>query len=1447
MYRIPLLLACLAAFLSADFSAWATVKSWNNASGGTWFSPGNWTPAGVPGSGDSVNITHTGIYTVTIDSHRVTAARLVLGGTSGIQALQIIAPADSLILTGSSLIGSHGRLNVGQKVLMLTGWPDTLANSGTISVDSVGVIGLGSDCYLRNQPGGSIVLNGSADILGDYNGQMFDSYVENSGSMVKSGGDTLTLYCTYTQESGGTLSLQSGMMQVWDFTTNGLVTLASGTTTILGGGEVIWAWAYIATGGVMELQGTASISGDTYLGNNGELRHILAGTSVIAAPYQAAESGNAGDLRVLAGKLSLTAENNGIDGLVVISPLAELEVSNGFFSYISSVTSAVADSGTLTLAGDSTTAVEDTFLFSGDLRITGFDVAFDPVTDPVNVRSFTIESGANFSSSVTIHADIVNMNGGTTNADVVIAGNCSWTAGEFVGSGGSTITIDPGTNLDVHGPAAKHLNTRDLFISGTASMSGSGPFSMSGGASIIVDPSGFLTIGDSISVTGTGDSLINHGQLTFDCPNDTATVSAFLYNKPISRTPGTIDILSGRVVCASASRSSAVNMGTVNIHPGSELCVLGQWNNAGVMNLSDGSLCTVSGVLDNGSSGEIHLNGGAEIQGSGTVNNAGLVDRAGGARLSPTQSIIAAVFNNFEGTGLLEIIADTLTLMNGGSNAGDIYIHTGAVLRILGMFFNEPAGIIRGGGTLDISGAVFTNSGVIAPGSSPGTLTIVGALSTQGTINIEVAGRVPGSEYDRLLIEGNADLGGTLQLSRLNGFIPTLTDTFRCITFAGRSGEFAAVTGTPVGNGTYMEIDYRPNQVVQYVCNGISDIATSAASITDSIHYHRADTLGLVICNQGHCPLEWTTEFAPFNPGYPDDCPTWEGVGSGGSGILTRGQCVPLRVAVSAWCLPGTYTSQIRIASNDPDEPLTVIPVQVIVPSIFHVCRDVSTQPDFLGIGDAVGFLIDEGVFEPTFFNVCPDDDYGYATIPAIAGASAVNTITFRCETGSARMRRNNAPALKLDGADHIIFEHIGFENYGTGGTYPFAVWLTNGADSNVIRNAYVTGPSLTNSSSSGIYADGIGNDGNVLETDTVVNSYAAIRLGSSSTSCTGNEVRNCFIPECVAGIYLMRQIARIHDNDIQPGFSGASVAVCGVYSPVQAVGDTALIYNNRIHNFRGTTEAIGVKVTSTTAGVIRVFNNVICDWHNTAGTVCGVQVGGYYRMLCYFNSIRINDVAATTFIIAGVIIWDTAAQLSLLNNILEVDEPTSLCWSIYRSGGTLTSNYNCFYGTGSQYYVGRSGTTNYASLSAWRSVADWDLQSRQGDPGFYGATDLHIDPFASFVDSAGISVPGITTDMDGDLRAGVPDIGADEYVFNRERVNDLVIRVNWGVSGVDLAWGSVVGARSYRVYRTDPSTYSIYPSIWVATTADTTYTHSGILSTAAHLIYQVRASSSAP
>jgi hypothetical protein len=44
-------------------------------------------------------------------------------------------------------------------------------------------------------------------------------------------------------------------------------------------------------------------------------------------------------------------------------------------------------------------------------------------------------------------------------------------------------------------------------------------------------------------------------------------------------------------------------------------------------------------------------------------------------------------------------------------------------------------------------------------------------------------------------------LGGTLDISLINGFMPVLGDTFGVVTFASSSGAFAALNGAHLGNG----------------------------------------------------------------------------------------------------------------------------------------------------------------------------------------------------------------------------------------------------------------------------------------------------------------------------------------------------------------------------------------------------------------------------------------------------------------------------------------------------------------------------------------------------------------------------------------------------------------------------------------------------------------------
>ncbi len=104
-----------------------------------------------------------------------------------------------------------------------------------------------------------------------------------------------------------------------------------------------------------------------------------------------------------------------------------------------------------------------------------------------------------------------------------------------------------------------------------------------------------------------------------------------------------------------------------------------------------------------------------------------------------------------------------------------------------------------------------------------------------------------------------------------------------------------------------------------------------------------------------------------------------------------------------------------------------------------------------------------------------------------------------------------------------------------------------------------------------------------------------------------------------------------------------------------------------------------------------------------------------------------------------------------------------------------LTSDHNCLYVTGTGGVVGREGTTDRTTLSAWQSATGEDGNSMSTDPGFVHAngpadeTDLHIQydsPGAAALRGAGATGTGVMFDHDGAERHNPPDVGADQILL---------------------------------------------------------------------------------
>ena len=277
-------------------------------------------------------------------------------------------------------------------------------------------------------------------------------------------------------------------------------------------------------------------------------------------------------------------------------------------------------------------------------------------------------------------------------------------------------------------------------------------------------------------------------------------------------------------------------------------------------------------------------NGTAHVTATSSFRNAGLIvlDSLGAGLGNAKLSVPTGTLTNTP-TGIIDILDSTpgislrtitANLINHGrinlaratqfDLAGGVYANHGLItvapsasLQIVRGTLTST-GAINGGGLLDLSRfTTFTgtgdltvdvlNNGRISPGSSPGVFSVHGnyAHGSDGTLDIEIGGRQPGTGMDRVNITGAATLGGTLNVSVLPGFCADGTFTF--MTFASRSGDFTRKNGLDAGGGrTFVPA---PGGTA-YELN-VTGPACNAAPVANDDHYQTDAGVGLTISAPG--------------------------------------------------------------------------------------------------------------------------------------------------------------------------------------------------------------------------------------------------------------------------------------------------------------------------------------------------------------------------------------------------------------------------------------------------------------------------------------------------------------------------------------------------------------------------------------------------------------------
>ena len=116
------------------------------------------------------------------------------------------------------------------------------------------------------------------------------------------------------------------------------------------------------------------------------------------------------------------------------------------------------------------------------------------------------------------------------------------------------------------------------------------------------------------------------------------------------------------------------------------------------------------------------------------------------------------------------------------------------------------------------------NDGIVSIGASPGQVTGLDFLQTaNGTLEIELEGTGL-TDFDRMTLNGQAQLDGLLEVSLLAGFTPALGDSFIVLSAAGGvSGMFGTLDLPTLATGLDWNVIYDPTLVNLLVVQATGD------------------------------------------------------------------------------------------------------------------------------------------------------------------------------------------------------------------------------------------------------------------------------------------------------------------------------------------------------------------------------------------------------------------------------------------------------------------------------------------------------------------------------------------------------------------------------------------------------------------------------------------------
>ncbi len=486
--------------------------------------------------------------------------------------------------------------------------------------------------------------------------------------------------------------------------------------------------------------------------------------------------------------------------------------------------------------------------------------------------------------------DLVVSNGSglRTNGFRMNVGDNGGFAQTLIQGGGSWVRVNPRTA----GGAA--LDSNEVILSGGGLLDMSGgeadiDFKLDIGAGSTVAGDGMIVISNMLPSGEPGAELDNNG--TIRAEGGTLNISSTgggLLELDGSSNTGILEAVDG--IATLVIDDSEIFAGTMNIGAGNRIQFDQAWSTSiGTINFNTtGGTGTLSGSpyehggtinvnagtaridtpVDFGTNSIVNVAAGATLDFGTNVNTIrGTMNLNGG--LTPAlEAVIDGSFQNLQGDLNVSGQAKLDQAMLFESTSSINYSSGSSALRLkFGAAVAAGATFTGGGRLINLVDGQLTaldQADIDVPLENEGALRIATGIgqaqvesyqqSSTGSLEIELANITPGN-FDVLEVQGNAILGGTLDVDLLNSFLPAPGNSFPILetVFGNVSGTFGT-EDLPVFNGMTFDVVYNPQSVVLEVVEsaGLDRDNDGDVDGTDFLRIQREDPLLIPAWESGY-------------------------------------------------------------------------------------------------------------------------------------------------------------------------------------------------------------------------------------------------------------------------------------------------------------------------------------------------------------------------------------------------------------------------------------------------------------------------------------------------------------------------------------------------------------------------------------------------------------------